>query len=234
MRGKVELLPRLALCAGITPACAGKSCDVAADGGHGGDHPRVCGEKHISALGRLTRRGSPPRVRGKVSGFRPDSRRPGITPACAGKSLVPTNSTHIIQHHPRVCGEKLLPNRAYPAGRGSPPRVRGKVLSFVLGGAASGITPACAGKSQRTYILAGKAGDHPRVCGEKYWIEDISVPILGSPPRVRGKVLHALLRAHLLHITPACAGKSDSVARLMPVTWDHPRVCGEKLLHRQT
>ena len=178
--------------------------------------------------------GSPPRVRGKAPVDLVAKHSVGITPTCAGKRRDLINNTVKTSDHPRVCGEKLSFSHALRCVQGSPPRVRGKVLSFVLGGAASGITPACAGKSQRTYILAGKAGDHPRVCGEKYWIEDISVPILGSPPRVRGKVLHALLRAHLLHITPACAGKSDSVARLMPVTWDHPRVCGEKLLHRQT
>ena len=51
---------------GITPAYAGKSmCHSFLTAGHW-DHPRVCGEKSMSAVQTLDRMGSPPRMRGKV------------------------------------------------------------------------------------------------------------------------------------------------------------------------
>ena len=46
------------------------------------------------------------------------------------------------------------------------------------------------------------------MCGEKetgeYWNDKHK----GSPPRVRGKVLAALMPENRVRITPACAGKS--------------------------
>ena len=54
--------------------------------------------------------------------------------------------------------------------------------------------------------------------------------MVGSPPRVRGKVLYDMVATGLLGITPACAGKSSVRAVNSRLLWDHPRVCGEKLL----
>ena len=92
----------------------------------------------------------------------------------------------------------------------------------------SGITPACAGKSvcvecvaperkdhprvcgeKLLRFLDGKsqAKDHPRVCGEKLEIFDSADALMGSPPRVRGKVGAECPRIKVLGITPACAGK---------------------------
>ena len=71
----------------------------------------------------------------------------------------------------------------------------------------AGITPACAGKRcDRGPYMAG-IRDHPRVCGEKIWVHNLSYEFQGSPPRVRGKVrVHDFYIAGM-RITPACAGK---------------------------
>ena len=50
---------------GITPACAGKSCQHLTAGRRVRDHPRVCGEKSRGAGPAMAGPGSPPRVRGK-------------------------------------------------------------------------------------------------------------------------------------------------------------------------
>ena len=66
------------------------------------------------------------------------------------------------------------------------------------------------------------------MCGEKLppvWQAQF---ILGSPPRVRGKVPVVGTAAGALRITPACAGKSGSGAAAGAAIGDHPRVCGEK------
>ena len=92
----------------------------------------------------------------------------------------------------------------------------------------SRITPAYAGKSTTTVQSNGPRKDHPRVCGEKIrayvkiWNE------WGSPPRMRGKVLAALMPTNALRITPAYAGKSWNSRWNLPCCKDHPRVCGEK------
>ena len=50
----------------ITPARAGKSRPLCASRGHGGDHPRACGEEYGTSPSRVLKMGSPPRVRGRA------------------------------------------------------------------------------------------------------------------------------------------------------------------------
>ena len=129
--------------------------------------------------------------------------------------------------HPRVCGEKcrccccLL-------SRGSPPRMRGKVFAVFVKIRLSGITPAYAGKSVHPLNLSILERDHPRVCGEKICWFTPTTRQIGSPPRMRGKVI--LLDTKSCHdgITPAYAGKSLTIPKLSTASRDHPRVCGEK------
>ena len=45
---------------------------------------------------------------------------------------------------------------------------------------------------------------------------------------MRGKARSVCTYFHRLRITPAYAGKSDVVPDHFEITWDHPRLCGEK------
>ena len=86
-------------------------------------------------------------MRGKVPSSFLSSSRMGITPAYAGKRdqlLLPKAAWG---DHPRVCGEKLANSGASIYNAGSPPRMRGKVITYQLTPERSGITPAYAGKS---------------------------------------------------------------------------------------
>ena len=136
----------------------------------------------------------------------------------------------IRRDHPRVCGEKSSLLLLLSGISGSPPRVRGKVHIVTLRHQRRGITPACAGKSIAVADLKGADGDHPRVCGEKIFLLAATTRILGSPPRVRGKVQAQVVVTLVLGITPACAGKTYSSPRQHHNHKDHPRVCGEKPL----
>ena len=131
--------------------------------------------------------GSPPRVRGKVSGMDVYRPKDGITPACAGKSLLPWVATDPERDHPRVCGEKFRDENVDNAAVGSPPRVRGKVACKDGSAITFRITPACAGKSPETFSRRFPSRDHPRVCGEKKKMNMRKDRRMGSPPRVRGK-----------------------------------------------
>ena len=192
----------------ITPACAGRRDRQQAAQYWYKDHPRVCGEKSTGCATRLPCAGSPPRVRGEVRPRRDVSRPARITPACAGRSK-PLRLTRLsAQDHPRVCGEKPLQATSAGTGDGSPPRVRGEVISVRADRPALGITPACAGRSSPIRSSVQLTTDHPRVCGEKDMKFSTLNSIRGSPPRVRGEVLCDTRLSQRSRITPACAGRS--------------------------
>ena len=90
--------------------------------------------------------GSPPRMRGKV--FVNFYGRPpvGITPAYAGKRASRCSFGMDSRDHPRVCGEKNMFRKLESKREGSPPRMRGKALRYVVVNTIVGITPAYAGK----------------------------------------------------------------------------------------
>ena len=69
-----------------------------------------------------------------------------ITPAHAGKSRYAKRIYHESQDHPRTCGEKADAKTALEGKGGSPPHMRGKVMSDGLPSCYHGITPAHAGK----------------------------------------------------------------------------------------
>ena len=192
------------------------------------DHPRVCGEKRysIQRIGKGT--GSPPRMRGKVSQRELKADRDRITPAYAGKRFISASNTLYSRDHPRVCGEKRNQKGRSSASSGSPPRMRGKVGCAGLHHLIHGITPAYAGKSLKKLRKKYNIRDHPRVCGEKYFIAPILHLGAGSPPRMRGKDVGGHSFAMEAGITPAYAGKSITVVILFLAHGDHPRVCGEK------
>ena len=131
------------------------------------DHPRVRGEKAITAIGVDPQTGSPPRARGKGCNRRRCDRAFGITPACAGKSASPLRSLGGAWDHPRVRGEKHSTHFSPIQPKGSPPRARGKDDNDINLSSWIGITPACAGKSTIAALTALAGWDHPRVRGEK-------------------------------------------------------------------
>ena len=90
---------------------------------------------------------------------------------------------------------------------GSPPQVRGKLslLSVLL--LMMRITPAGAGKTNINRAARHNAEDHPRGCGENLFIVISADKFMGSPPRMRGKLLRRTVRR--------------------PFAKDHPRGCGE-------
>ena len=133
----------------------------------------------------------------------------GITPACAGKSII--NQT--IHYH--TCG--------------SPPRMRGKEPFAKMSLKPGRITPAYAGKSTSLSATKWQKKDHPRVCGEKMSFRSWIVSGLGSPPRMRGKAVKLYVTSASSRITPAYAGKRRFQFIGRRVYEDHPRVCGEKL-----
>ena len=133
----------------ITPAYAGKRPHIPSTDTVHRDHPRVCGEKHFVKIALACKMGSPPRMRGKGEQGERLKTATGITPAYAGKSTGDTGQRTGRWDHPRVCGEKSALSTTRPEAWGSPPRMRGKVVSSQVYSSRIGITPAYAGKRAR-------------------------------------------------------------------------------------
>ena len=167
-------------------------------------------------------------MRGKGIPTTRQSRRSGITPAYAGKSIRLNFYARYCQDHPRVCGEKTFTVRNVEGVEGSPPRMRGKGSATIISQRLGGITPAYAGKSKTGRLHCAVRPDHPRVCGEKHPSQFLRSVLPGSPPRMRGKVISLFSGLYSLRITPAYAGKRYANGGASTPGGDHPRVCGEK------
>ncbi len=90
---------------------------------------------------------------------------------------------------------------------GSPPRMRGKLQKDNFTSISNRITPAHAGKTNFSSTGINTEWDHPRACGENFTLQMQILKKQGSPPRMRGKLVIALL-AVVFFV-------------------DHPRACGE-------
>ena len=127
-----------------------------------------------------------------------------------------------------MCGEKGGTLCGNFDATGSPPRMRGKAVLILDDVPGVGITPAYAGKRARAMSASLPCRDHPRVCGEKPVFPSGAASTVGSPLRVRGKVMSQPDGANYVGITPAYAGKSSRNETCWHRPWDHPCVCGEK------
>ena len=90
---------------GITPACAGNTYSVMVYIRSNRDHPRLRGEYFESLTISLVQIGSPPLARGIRTMQRKRSGKTGITPACAGNTLLMNVVNAMSRDHPRLRGE---------------------------------------------------------------------------------------------------------------------------------
>ena len=229
MRGKPHMGKRQIYNKRITPAHAGKTAPHRQAVLREADHPRACGENYSSGVclgggcgspprmrGKLSGNqiiiasiGSPPRMRGKPKARQSASKSPRITPAHAGKTTVIYPTPQTPPDHPRACGENCPSEGLNGIYSGSPPRMRGKLLRQLLLRYGQRITPAHAGKTGFYRQPVWKAADHPRACGENTQHGIRHSIQCGSPPRMRGKHNAAHQCYVINRITPAHAGKTS-------------------------
>ena len=128
-------------------------------------------------------------------------------PAYAGKTTVSPSRYTTPQEHPRVCGENLGLTVYDAKGKGTSPRMRGKLTGISLAFQTIRNIPAYAGKTNCNGVLLVPLTEHPRVCGENPMMILSRLCKSGTSPRMRGKL--------------RMLGYSDYVPE------EHPRVCGE-------
>ena len=232
-RGKVAKGGAHHVAQGITPAWAGKRAPARTARAKEGDHPRMGGEKPSRIPDPGGKQGSPPHGRGKAAITARRQQLVRITPAWAGKSVHIVRTITINQDHPRMGGEKSAKSSAEPCEKGSPPHGRGKVDRVSQSSKPERITPAWAGKRQQPLLLHPLFWDHPRMGGEKAASLIAAEMKAGSPPHGRGKADVCSTLEVSARITPAWAGKSQSIFILFCGFRDHPRMGGEKKACRQ-
>ena len=137
----------------ITPAYAGKRTMTDISDAPTRDHPRICGEKLMNISTPTALQGSPPRMRGKAGIAAGTCRAVRITPAYAGKSLHGKGRGGAAGDHPRICGEKKIERMVLMMAMGSPPHMRGKGYTRRAYRECPRITPAYAGKRDRSFCM---------------------------------------------------------------------------------
>ena len=210
MRGTPQRGGCLRLRNGIIPAYAGNTIRTRSDTASSRDHPRVCGEHEWSKMTKESVSGSSPRMRGTLRAPTGRSLHVGIIPAYAGNTYNPYPCGTGDRDHPRVCGEHSSIARATSLRPGSSPRMRGTQRQSFRSDFRIGIIPAYAGNTGGERIVDDGLWDHPRVCGEHYWIGISHVFSWGSSPRMRGTLTLSTSTLTLYGIIPAYAGNTPN------------------------
>ena len=139
--------------AGITPACAGSTIILIIPSNNNQDHPRLRGEYAGRQSPVRRPKGSPPLARGVHIAYSDSAVGRGITPACAGSTLITVSADQCKQDHPRLRGEYISDNSPLFFKPGSPPLARGVLYNIPDKNVAYRITPACAGSTHIKSVL---------------------------------------------------------------------------------
>ena len=112
--------------------------------------------------------------------------------------------------------------------------MRGKPDSTNLVTSGAGITPADAGKTPSIRHPAGGGRDHPRGCGENCLVSCLTLPPLGSPPRMRGKRHDYAEARYWRRDHPRGCGENEDPSRVLQTSsGSPPRMRGKPMLSKQ-
>ena len=211
----------------FTPTCVGKTCPEVPRTFLDLVHPHVCGENALMVCSPKRESGSPPRVWGKRSARYWQFVWTRFTPTCVGKTHPFAKKIAYPAVHPHVCGENPSCTRTAALRGGSPPRVWGKLYHVLYRLLFRRFTPTCVGKTQSNLCQGRQLVVHPHVCGENLWAWLQSDLLVGSPPRVWGKLCCPVLITTKLRFTPTCVGKTGRTCGRAVIPQVHPHVCGE-------
>ena len=156
----------------------------------------------------MTNRGSPPHTRGIPDLPDAGGSVTGFTPAYAGNTSAMSQGQCGTRVHPRIRGEYSGFLLMRSTGRGSPPHTRGIHIIDVTLNVATRFTPAYAGNTAVSLIIAMRFRVHPRIRGEYRNAEEAMTRAKGSPPHTRGIRWLLACVERLFRFTPAYAGNT--------------------------
>ena len=168
-------------------------------------------------------------MRGKRQGRGDLRRRPGFIPAHAGKTTDHRQTRVVVGVHPRACGENYIFHAMRARDEGSSPRMRGKLFHVPSLRSKYRFIPAHAGKTSTSPTRSAASRVHPRACGENDAEPLRPSGLLGSSPRMRGKLARHGHEDGLVRFIPAHAGKTGPALVICSVRAVHPRACGENI-----
>ena len=132
--------------------------------------------------------------------------------------------------HPRRCGADRCCVRYNSRLIGSSPQVRGRSINTRPLRKLRGLIPAGAGQIRCDACWLHSCTAHPRGCGADADHFFQSAGIVGSSPRVRGRLGSTAAGLPARRLIPAGAGQiSQTTARRLG-GWAHPRGCGADLV----
>ena len=211
------------------PACAGNGGTRVSRGAGRAVHPRVRGERSMTAFLASSSGGSSPRARGTDSRHRCAPGGGRFIPACAGNGTRSRVSAGTISVHPRVRGERPVASTAAWLKAGSSPRARGTAGSSGQAWPPPRFIPACAGNGRWCPRRCSARAVHPRVRGERALVGIPVAVATGSSPRARGTDRPPAAGQSEPRFIPACAGNGPHPKKECPSPSVHPRVRGERL-----
>ena len=191
------------------PACAGNAPWVRTSGWPRTVHPRMRGERRVSAESIMASIGSSPHTRGTPAADDPMTALVRFIPAYAG------NARSAIPRHGAVCG--------------SSPHTRG-----TLGGKLDALRhvrfiPAYAGNALALHAGTSSPAVHPRIRGERRTRSASCRASTGSSPHTRGTRTPGSVLPSRTRFIPAYAGNASSRARTRKARTVHPRIRGERV-----
>ena len=181
----------------IIPAYAGSTCRGGRVRSSTRDHPRIRGEHGVGLSNQRRSEGSSPHTRGALVAENDPSLARGIIPAYAGSTHVSRRRRSLIQDHPRIRGEHVMPSR----------NVNG--VTWII--------PAYAGSTRRRLQCTHHSPDHPRIRGEHVFQLMTKDPWPGSSPHTRGAHLAVGVQGVGDRIIPAYAGSTYKNIVFIPV-----------------
>ena len=155
--------------------------------------------------------GSSPLTRGKHHGAQRAVHPPGLIPAHAGKTGVPTPHAGQATAHPRSRGENGCVGDEGAGVAGSSPLTRGKHAVGAEPVGVVGLIPAHAGKTDNGRVGHDWPPAHPRSRGENEEGSARCERSGGSSPLTRGKPAHRGPLSPQRRLIPAHAGKTPIV-----------------------
>ena len=171
--------------------------------------------------------GSPPRVWGRHDGGRHLCAQNRFTPTRVGTTTALWSASPPVAVHPHACGDDRRGRRRPSRSRGSPPRVWGRRLRGGELAPARRFTPTRVGTTGRSPGRRRARTVHPHACGDDAPTAPSTTVVIGSPPRVWGRLRLATAVVRAQRFTPTRVGTTACVSARTATCTVHPHACGD-------
>ena len=152
------------------------------------EHPRAYGENAARQKLAGMNFGTSPRIRGKPAKTRAEAEILRNIPAHTGKTTPGILTSHRLPEHPRAYGENGLQESIFGILDGTSPRIRGKREALLKELSPARNIPAHTGKTAPASVTVTAGPEHPRAYGENGHLVRGGLGIVGTSPRIRGKL----------------------------------------------